>query len=130
LATRRLELRGGLEGLRDTFRGLLDDAGFIIMDEEELGEGFRILAVNRKRTSIMTSTLMSIFTGYIPRRRFALEFTAHESGEGLTALLRCAPYIDNVDMEAAVENPKEVETCESLARLFEDKIIELLGRGS
>ncbi len=129
MATRRLELQGGLEGLRAAFRGLLDDAGFITMNEEELGEGFRILAVNRKRTSLMTSTLMSIFTGYIPRRRFALEFTAHESGEGLTVMLRCTPYIDNLDMEAVAESPEEIGRCEKLVGLFGDRIVELMGGG-
>lgn len=129
MVTRRLELHGSLEGLNAVFRGLLDDAGFIIMDEDELGEGFRILAVNRKRASLMTSTLMSTFTGYIPRRRFALELTAHESGENLTATLKCTPYIDSVDLEAVAESLEEIERCKKLLGLFGDRIVELMGSG-
>jgi len=129
LVTRRLELHGSLEGLNAVFRGLLDDAGFIIMDEDELGEGFRILAVNRKRTSLMTSTLMSTFTGHIPRRRFALELTAHESGENLTTTLKCTPYIDSVDLEAVAESLEEIERCKKLLGLFGDRIVELMGSG-
>ena len=130
MATRRLELQVGLEGLRTMLRGLLDDAGFIIMDEEERVEEFRILALNRKRTSLITITLMSMFTGYIPQRRFALELIAHKSGEDVSATLRCTPYLDNVDLEAAAESPEEIGRCEKLLRVFMGRVLELESSGS
>ena len=130
MATRRLELQVGLDGLRTVLRGLLDDAGFIIMDEEERGEELRVLALNRRRTSLMSVTIMSMFTGYVPQRRLALEFIAHRSGEEVSATLRCTPYLDNADLEAVAEGSEEIGRCEKLLGLFADKVLELTSSGS
>jgi hypothetical protein len=130
MATRETEFYGSLEELKSKFKELLKDANFLIIDEENRGDGLRILAVNRKRTSIMASTLLSIFTGYITQTRFAIELIAHKNKEAIKVVLKCVPYIDNVDMEARVETPEDLERCEKLVELFGSKIIDLMDSGS
>jgi hypothetical protein len=125
MVSRELELPGSLEEFRATFKKLLKDSNFLLMDEKNRDD-LRILAVNRKRTSIMASTLISIFTGYIPQKRFAIELIAHENKEEIKAVLKCVPYIDNVDMDARVEEAEELERCEKLVEIFGNKIIDLM----
>lgn len=119
-----IKLRGDLKEMLAFVKDTLREANFIIIDEEDLRDGFHVLSVNKKRTSLMTTTLLSIIGGYISRKRFAIEMTAHEKDGFLTAVLKCTPYLDTVDMEATVETPQERERCENLAKLFVDKITE------
>ena len=126
MAAKTLRLRGDHRELYPLFKTLLGEVNFITLHEEHLGDGFRIIGVNRKRTSLLTSAMLSLIGGFIPRKRVAVELFALERDGELTAELRCKPYIDNVDMEAVVENQKEIDRCERLIDLFENRILEIL----
>lgn len=105
---------------------MIRGVNFIAIHEERMSRGFRIIVVNRKRTSQLTSTLLSLIGSYIPRKRVAIDLVVSEKDGELTAELRCKPYLDNLDMEAAVESKEELERCEKLAELFENEIIDSL----
>lgn len=126
MASRTLRLRGDHRGLYDLFKTLLREANFITLQEEHRGDGFHVIGINRKRTSLLTSTMMSLIGGYIPKKRFAIELFANERDGEVTAELKCKPYINNIDMEATVENQKEMDRCEQLIELFENRILEVL----
>lgn len=123
MSTKILRLRGAHEELYNLFKTTLRAVNFITVHEERMEGGFHIIGVNRKRASQLTATLLSLIGGFIPRKRVAVELFASEKDGELTAELRCKPYLDNLDMEAAVESPEELERCERLARLFENEIL-------
>jgi hypothetical protein len=123
-----IRLRGDLKDVLAFVKDILREANFVIIDEEDLSDGFHVLSVDKKRMSLMTITLLSLIGGHIPTKRVALDLTAHEKGGFLTAVLKCTLYIDTVDMEATVETPQERERCEKLAKLFIGRIIEEFDR--
>lgn len=126
MAARTIRLSGDHRELYHLFKTLLKEVNFIAIHEEHMGDGFRVIGVNRKRTSLLTSTMMSLIWGYISKKRFAIELFANERDGEITAELKCKPYIDNIDMEATVENQKELDRCEQLIELFENRILEVL----
>jgi len=130
MAEKRIELSGDLVSLRDAFKDVLREAGFIIAGENILSDRFSVVGVNKKRKSLMVTTLISLFWGYIPEKRTAMELVAFGKEGILNATLRCVPYIDTVDMEMKVETTKEKETCQQLVRIFLDRIVEKLSQSS
>lgn len=130
MAEKRIELSGDLVSLRDAFKDVLREAGFIIAEENILSDRFSVVGVNKKRKSLMVTTLISIFWGYIPENRTAMELVAFGKEGILNATLRCVPYIDTVDMEMIAETTKEKETCQQLVRIFLDRIVEKLSQTS
>ena len=123
----RFELNGDIEALRGIFKKCLDEARFLLVDEDEdLDGGFRILGVNEKRRSMLSSVMMSLIGGFIPRNRVALELIARRRDDLSIAFLRCVPYLDNADLETKSQSPKERKRCEELARALEKKIRESL----
>ena len=122
-----LELNGDLEELRGIFRGYLEETRFLLVDEEEdLDGGFRVLGVNENKRSMLSSVMMSLIGGFIPRNRVALELIAHKRDTGALAILRCTPYLDNADLETTPQSPQERKRCEELARGLKNKILEKL----
>ncbi|MCW4050880.1 MAG: hypothetical protein NWE89_14215 [Candidatus Bathyarchaeota archaeon] len=120
-----MELNGDLEELRDIFMGYLEETRFLLVDEEEdLDGGFRVLGVNENKRSIFSSVMMSLIGGFVPRNRVALELIAHKRDMGALAILRCAPYLDNADLETTPQSPQESKRCEELARALTSKILE------
>ncbi|MFQ6053346.1 MAG: hypothetical protein ACE5OO_03840 [Candidatus Bathyarchaeia archaeon] len=126
MATRTLRLRGDRRGLYLLFRALLRDINFTVIHEEHLGGGFRVVGVNKKRVPQWASALLSLVGGYIPRKRVAIELTASERDGILTVDLECVPYLDILDMEAAVESQEERDMCTRLAEIFEERILEAM----
>lgn len=124
MAVKNVKLLGDLKELFGFMREMLQKAHFIIMKEEDLGDGFRISVVNRKRTSLMTTTLLSLIGGYVPRNRVGLELTARDIGECLTVSIKCTSYLDNLDLELPDRKQEDRETCENLAEAFMSKITE------
>lgn len=124
MAARTFWLRSGHRELYDLFKTMLREVNFITIHEEHVVDGFRVVGINKKRTSLLTSTMLSLVGGYIPRKRLAIELYALERDGELTAEMKCKPYIDNIDMEAAVENQEELDRCERLVELFEKEILE------
>ena len=121
----RFDINGDIEALRGIFKKCLDDARFLLIDEDEdLDGGFRVLGVNKKRRSMLSSLMTSLIGGFIPRNRVALELIAHRRDDVSIALLRCVPYLDNADLETKPQSPQEKERCEELARALEKKIRE------
>lgn len=110
--------------LHSFFKKLLKDVNFVIINEEHLGSGFRLVAVNKKRMSQMTSQLLPLIGGFIPRNRVGIELLAMEIGEGLTVELRSTPYIYSLDLEAAVESQDDLDRCRMLVEFFGDKILK------
>ena len=130
MAEKRIELSGDLVSLRDAFKDVLREAGFIIAEENILSDRFSVVGVNKKRKSLMVTTLISLFWGYIPEKRTAMELVAFGKEGILNATLRCVPYIDTVDMEMKAETTKEKEKCQQLVRIFLDRIVEKLSQSS
>jgi hypothetical protein len=122
LTTLNLSLQGDCEELRDFYIELLGEIGFFIIHQEELGDGFRVIGANSKRSSQLTVTIMNLFIGYIHKNRIALELVAHRENDHLAASLTCTPYLDVVDLAAPDEKPEEKERCERLVNLFYDRI--------
>ena len=121
----RFHINGDIETLRGIFKKCLDEARFLLVDEDEdLDGGFRVLGVNEKRRSMLSSLMTSLIGGFIPRNRVALELIAHRKDDMSIALLRCVPYLDNADLETKPQSPQERDRCEELARALEKKIRE------
>jgi len=124
----RFDINGDIEALRGIFKKCLDEARFLLVDEDEdLDGGFRMLGVNEKRRSMLSSVMMSLIGGFIPRNRVALELIAHRSGELSIVLLKCVPYLDNADIETKPQSPQERNRCDELARALKEKIRESVG---
>jgi len=128
MAARTIRLQGDHEELYSFFKELLQDVNFVILHEEQLGDGFHIVAVNKKRTSQLTTALLSLIGGFILRRRTGIELFAQERDGVLTAELRCAPYLGSLDIEVAAESQEERDMCRRLVELFGDKILEGLNQ--
>jgi hypothetical protein len=124
----RVDINRDIEELRLIFKEYLDENRFLLVDEDEdLDGGFRMIGVNDKRRSMLSSVMMSLIGGFIPRNRVALELIAHRSDDVSIALLRCVPYLDNSDLETTPQSPQEKNRCEDLARALEKKIRESVG---
>ena len=124
----RFDINGDIEALRGIFKKCLNDARFILVDDDEdLDGGFRMLGVNEKRRSMLDSVMTSLIGGFIPRNRVALELIAHRIGDLSIVLLKCVPYMDNADIETKPQSPQERNRCEELARALEKKIRESVG---
>jgi len=120
----RFEFNGDIEALRGIFMEYLDEAQFILINEEEdLDGGFRMLSVNKKKRSLLSSVMTSLIGGFIPRNRVALELIAHKRDDLLITILRCIPYMDNADLETTPQSPQETKLCEELAIDLEKKIL-------
>ena len=121
----RLEFKLDIEALRGIFMEYLDEAQFILVDEDEdVDGGFRMLSVNKKKSSLLSSVMTSLIGGFIPRNRLALELIAHRRDDLVITLLRCIPYMDNADLETTPQSPQERKMCEGLARALQNKILE------
>lgn len=119
----RFDINGDIEVLRGIFKECLDEARFLLVDEDEdLDGGFRMLGVNEKRRSMLSSIMTSLIGGFIPRNRVALELIAHRRDDVSIVLLRCVPYLDNADLESKPQSPEERNRCEELAIALEKKI--------
>ena len=124
----RFDINGDIEVLRGIFRKCLDDARFLLVDEDgDLDGGFRMLGVNEERRSMLDSVMTSLIGGFVPRNRVALELIAHRRDDVSIVLLRCIPYMDNADLETKPQSPQEMNRCEELARALENKIRESVG---
>ncbi len=124
----RFDINGDIEALRGIFKKCLDEARFLLVDDEkDLDGGFRMLGVNEKRRSMLDSVMTSLIGGFIPRNRVALELIAHRRDDMSIVLLRCVPYLDNADLETKPQSPQERNSCEELARALENKIRESVG---
>lgn len=128
VATKRMELSGNLEYLMSFFKDTLGEVGFIIVEEDAHDDRFSVVGVNKKRRSLMATTLMSLIWGYIPEKRTAIELIASGEGESINAVLRCVPYIDTVDMELKAETAQEEEKCQRILNLFRDRITKKFGK--
>ncbi len=128
MATKRMELSGNLEYLMSFFKDTLGEVGFIIVEEDAHDDRFSVVGVNKKRRSLMATTLMSLIWGYIPEKRTAIELIASGEGESINAVLRCVPYIDTVDMELKAETAQEEEKCQRILNLFRDRITKKFGK--
>lgn len=123
-----LELKEDVEELRGIFMEYLDKTRFLLVyEEEDLDGGFRMIGVNEKRRSMLSSVMMSLIGGFIPRNRVALELIAHRRDDMSIAFLRCVPYLDNSDLETTPQSPHERKRCDELARALEKKIRESVG---
>ena len=121
----RFDINGDIEALRGIFKECLDDARFLLVDDDEdLDGGFRMLGVNEKRCSMLSSVMTSLIGGFIPRNRIALELIAHRGDDVSIILLRCVPYMDNADLETKPQSPQERNMCDELARTLKKKIRE------
>jgi len=119
-----LKLKMEIDELRGIFMESLETARFLLVYEEgDLDGGFRIVGVNEKRRSLLSSVMTSLIGGFIPRNRVALELIAHRRDDLLIAILRCVPYMDNADLETTPQSPQEGKRCEELARALEKKIL-------
>ncbi len=124
----RFDINGDIEALRGIFKKCLDEARFLLVDEDEdLDGGFRMIGVNEERRSMLSSFMTSLIGGFIPRNRVALELIAHRRDDASIAILRCIPYLDNADLETKPQSPQERNRCEELARALEKKIRENVG---
>jgi len=124
----RFDINGDIEVLRGIFRKCLDEARFLLVDEDEnLNGGFRMIGVNENRRSLLSSLMTSLIGGFIPRNRVALELIAHKRGDMSIVLLRCIPYMDNADLETKPQSPQERNRCEELAISLKEKIRESVG---
>ncbi len=124
----RVDINRDIEELRLIFKEYLDENRFLLVDEDEdLDGGFRMIGVNDKRRSMLSSVMMSLIGGFIPRNRVALELIAHRRDDVSIAILRCVPYLDNSDLETTPQSPQERNRCEDLARALEKKIRESVG---
>ncbi len=127
----RFEFKLDIEALRGIFNEYLDEAQFILVDEDEdVDGGFRMLSVNKKKSSLLSSVMTSLIGGFIPRNRLALELIAHRRDDMLIAILRCVSYMDNADLETTPQSPQETKLCEELARTLQKKILEKSGETS
>jgi len=124
MAARTIQLRGDHRELHSFFKGLLKNVNFIIIHEENLDDGFLVVAVNKKRMSQLTAELMSLIGGFIPRNRIGIELFALEREDVLTVELKCNPYLSSLDMEAVIESPAELDKCKRQMEFFEEKILE------
>ncbi len=124
----RFDINEDIEVLRVFFKKCLDEARFLlVVEDEDLDGGFRMLGVNEKRRSMLSSLMTSLIGGFIPRNRVALELIAHRRDDVSIVLLRCVPYLDNADLETKPQSPQERNSCEELARALENKIRESVG---
>lgn len=124
----RVNIKRDIEELRLIFKEYLDETRFLLVGEyEDLDGGFRMIGVNKKRRSMLSSVMMSLIGGFVPRNRVALELIAHRRDDLSIALLRCVPFMDNSDLETTPQSPHERNRCEYLARALEKKIRENVG---
>jgi len=124
----RFDINGDIEALRGIFKKCLDEARFLlVVEDEDLDGGFRMLGVNEKRRSMLDSVMTSLIGGFVPRNRVALDLIAHRRDDVSIVLLRCVPYMDNADLETKPQSPQERNSCEELARALEKKIRESVG---
>ncbi|MBA7626128.1 hypothetical protein ES703_33570 [subsurface metagenome] len=124
----RFDINVDIETLRGIFKKCLDEARFLLIDDDEdLDGGFRMIGVNEKRRSMLDSVMTSLIGGFIPRNRVALELIAHRRDDVSIVILRCVPYMDNADLETKHQSPQERNNCEELARALEKKIRESVG---
>ena len=120
-----MELNVDVKVLRAIFNEYLDEIHFILInEEEEVDGGFRMLGVNNKKRSLLSSVMTSLIGGFIPRNRVALELIAHRRDDLSITILRCIPYMDNADLETTPQSPQERKRCEDLGRALENKILE------
>ncbi len=127
----RLEFKLDIKALRGIFNEYLDETQFILInDEEDVDGGFRMLGVNKTKSSLLSSVMTSLIGGFIPRNRMALELIAHRRDDLLITILRCVPYMDNADLETTPQSPQERKRCEEMARDLEKKILERVSVGS
>lgn len=124
MATRTIQLRGHHKELHHFYKELLSHAKFVIMHEERADDGFRIIAVNKKRMSQLTYNLLSLIGGFVPKNRLGIELFAVERSGVLTIELMSEPYIWALDMEAAVESQEDRDKCRELVDLFANKMLE------
>lgn len=123
----RVDINRDIEELRLIFKEYLDENRFLLVDEDEdLDGGFRMIGVNENRRSMLSSVMMSLIGGFIPRNRLALELIVYKRDKGTLAILRCTPYLDNADLETTPQSPQESKKCEELTRGLEKKILERL----
>ncbi len=121
----RFEINVNIEVLKGIFKEYLDETQFILVDEyEDVDGGFRMLGVNNKKSSLLSSVMTSLIGGFIPRNRVALEMIAHRMDDLVITILRCVPYMDNADLETTPQSPQERKRCEDLGRALENKILE------
>ncbi len=121
----RLEINLDLDELRDVLKESMEEAGFLLVDDfDDSDGGFRMLGVNEKRSSMLSNFMMFLIGGFIPRNRVALELSAHRNDNFSIVILRCAPYLNDVDVETTPQTPRESERCENIAKGLEKKILE------
>jgi len=130
VVTRRMELSGNLERLQSVFMDTLGEVGFIIFEVDVYDDRFSVAAVNKKRRSLMTTTLMSLIWGHIPEKRMAVELNASGQDESINAVLRCFPYMETVDMEVKAETAQEEEKCRRMVDVFWNRILEKFGKNT
>jgi hypothetical protein len=123
MAVRTLRVRGRAEELHSFLKALLGEIGFHLLGEEVGESWFRITAVDRKRMSQLTYTLLSLIGGLIPRKRWGVEFLAVEEGGALTIELRSTSYLDTLDIELRTERNEE-ERCRKIVQFFHRRITE------
>ena len=118
-----MEINVNVEVLKGIFKEYLDETQFILVDEyEDVDGGFRMLGVNNKKSSLLSSVMTSLIGGFVPRNRVALEMIAHGRDDLLITILRCVPYMDNADLETTPQSPQERKRCAELAIALENKI--------
>ncbi len=124
MASRTLRLRANRTELLSFFQNIFREYKFVIIYEEHLRNGFRLVAVNKKKESLMKTHLLSLIGGFIARNRLGVEIFAVEKEGYLDVDMRSAPYIPNIDMEAAIERQSDLDRCETVIGFFEEKIFE------
>ena len=122
MATRLLSLRGDIEELKKFFLELLRQVGYTVILEEGLETGFSVIGASGQRISQLAIALHSLFGGYIPRNRIAIELKAHRDGAVMKATLKSIPYLDILDIETKEYTQGEQERCTKLVELFSEQI--------
>ena len=128
MAARTIHLSAGHQEAYSLVKSLLSEFKFVIIHEESREDGFHIIAVNKKRTSQLTISMMSLIGGFISRKRTGLELFALERGGALIVELRSSPYLSSIDMEAVVEDQEERDRCRRAIELFGGRILKGLSR--
>jgi len=81
------------------FKDLLASLKCIIIKEESLEDRFYFVAVNRKRTSMATLMLMSLFGGLLQTSSIGIEVVILENEKGISVNIAVQPYLSEFDLK-------------------------------
>ena len=112
----------------DFFKELLATLKCRVIEERVMGNELRLIAVNRKRSSMATAILANLFGGSLfLRTRIGIEAYISDYGENISISLAVKPYMSVLDLEDDRAGQAHRERCQRMLEFLAEKIRERYG---